>query len=54
MPEQHCAVSKPHGAAKQLKERLKEIEAVLCGRDPEEGYEWPEPEPRDKVTAERG
>ena len=54
MQESHCAVPTPHSAAKDLKQRLKEIEAALRGHDPEEGYEWPEPERREKASADRG
>ena len=54
MQEPRCAVPAPHVAAKELKERLKEIEALLRGHDPEEGHEWPEPDLRERGTAERG
>ena len=49
MLEQHCVVSANQGTAKELKQRLKKIEAQLRGHDPDEGYEWPEPRERGKA-----
>ena len=54
MQEPRCAVPVPHVAAKEFKERRKEIEALLRGHDPEEGHDWPEPDRREGEAAERG
>ncbi len=52
MPQRLCTVSMLHNSAEEVRERRKEIEAALDGHDPEEGYEWPDPEPRERVKAE--
>lgn len=52
MPQQLCTVSMLHASAEELRERRKRIALALDGHDPEEGYEWPEPEPRERVKVQ--
>jgi hypothetical protein len=41
MPKRYCAMPARCSAAKELRERLRELEALLRDLDPEEGHEWP-------------
>ncbi|MDH3290036.1 MAG: hypothetical protein OEO20_06185 [Gemmatimonadota bacterium] len=41
MPDTSCAVPAQRLEGRELRERVKAIEAELRDLDPEEGYEWP-------------
>jgi len=53
MPDRYCAMPARRSAAKELRERLRQLEALLRDLDPEEGHEWPCGESaREEVLAE--
>ena len=52
MLARQCRIPVKRSQGKDLQERLRDFEALLRGRKPEDGYEWPKAEDSEDVIVD--